>query len=304
MKTDKPRLTYIDVAKGLAMLMVVMQHCGASLSQGTAVLCMLDVPLFFVCSGFLAYKVHYDYRKDIPRKVMRILVPFILAVGAAALFYHLDFAYILYDVTKCGYWFLEVLFMMYAILWIINRGSMRLLIIASAILEIIFLASAKLLPDIINNIFVIPSMARYWPCFVAGVLLRKYDVKHIGRYVGTVMLAATVVGMTIHGIPGEIGFILNIIGYASGAILLFYFVKCIEPTLSVIVRRSLTHIGRYSLTVYIIHFYFVPRLAPLGDSFVINFTYTVIISLLVIAVSLLTGRILTFATPLNKVLDD
>lgn len=48
------RKTFVDVIKGVAIILVVMQHIGGNLNSGIRLLCKIDVPLFFICSGFLA----------------------------------------------------------------------------------------------------------------------------------------------------------------------------------------------------------------------------------------------------------
>lgn len=67
---DKPvvREAYIDIIKGVAMLLVVMQYVGGHLNDGMTFLCKVDVPLFFVVSGFLAMKSNIIFRQDLSRK--------------------------------------------------------------------------------------------------------------------------------------------------------------------------------------------------------------------------------------------
>lgn len=64
------RETYLDVIKGIAMLLVVMQHVGGRLNEGMIFLCKVDVPLFFLVSGYLAYKPCIDYKKDFVKKLI------------------------------------------------------------------------------------------------------------------------------------------------------------------------------------------------------------------------------------------
>lgn len=77
------RKTFIDVAKGIAMILVVMQHIGAPQDVGLRFLCKLDVPIFFLCSGWLAYKQNINLIDSLKKAFTRLLVPFILACLAA-----------------------------------------------------------------------------------------------------------------------------------------------------------------------------------------------------------------------------
>lgn len=67
---DKPvvRETYLDIIKGVAMLLVVMQHVGGRLDEGMIFLCKVDVPLFFVVSGYLAMKSEINFRQELIKK--------------------------------------------------------------------------------------------------------------------------------------------------------------------------------------------------------------------------------------------
>jgi len=79
---------------------------------------MLDVPLFFMCSGFLAYKSTIDYRLELRKKTISILIPFILAVAAAALIRGINIVSIFTDITKSGYYFLQTLYEIFLLYWL------------------------------------------------------------------------------------------------------------------------------------------------------------------------------------------
>lgn len=98
-------------------------------------------------------------------------------------------------------------------------------------------------------------------------------------------------------------FLLYVGAYASSALLLFYFVKYVEVNMPVTIHKTLACFGKYSLSIYIIHFFFIPKIpAFLPNSFVFNFMYSLIVAVIVSCLSLLTGRILSLTTPLNKIL--
>lgn len=114
----KRRMTYVDIAKGVAMLLVVMHHCGGNLDRGMEVLTIIDVPLFFLCSGYLAFRQSYNYRQEFIKKTKSILLPFILAMCFISL-WRGENAVDLFcnDITKSGYWFLEALYIVFILWW-------------------------------------------------------------------------------------------------------------------------------------------------------------------------------------------
>lgn len=99
------RKIYIDVANGIAMLLVVMQHTGGMLDSGMRLLCKVDVPLFFVCSGYLAYKAQIDVWVQFKKYIRRILIPFFFACIAASIIFQESIIEIFSSYGKRGYLF-------------------------------------------------------------------------------------------------------------------------------------------------------------------------------------------------------
>lgn len=68
MDKSTQRETYLDILKGIAMLLVVMQHVGGRLNGGLVFLCKIDVPLFFIVSGYLALKSNMVLQHELIKK--------------------------------------------------------------------------------------------------------------------------------------------------------------------------------------------------------------------------------------------
>lgn len=114
----KQRLTFVDIAKGVAMLLVVMHHCGGNLDRGMEIITIIDVPLFFLCSGYLAYKPTYRFRQELFKKVKGLLVPFVLTFCFISMWRGENVIDLFCnDITKSGYWFLEALFIIFLLWW-------------------------------------------------------------------------------------------------------------------------------------------------------------------------------------------
>ncbi len=304
----KNRITFIDIAKGVAMLLVVMHHCGGNLDRGMSVITIIDVPLFFLCSGYLAYKPSYSYRREFIKKTKGILFPFVLAMCFISLWRRENVIDLFCnDITKSGYWFLEALYIVFILWWGTHFISLRnkmLQIPVCIIVEIGLLGASKFLPESIDNIFCFSSLARYYPCFVAGAMLREYNIRAIrNKWIGLGLIVVTILGFGHWSTSNNIDFILQVGAYITSAILLFYFIRVIEKEIPCIISSQLSIIGQYSLNIYIIHFFLVPNIADgLPDAFIIHLVYSLALAIVISYVSMVIGRFLTAMTPLDKVL--
>ena len=72
------RLDWIDLAKFLAILIVLMNHAGLQVPLVNFWGGMFYVPLFFVLSGFLWRPKEESYRSFVRKKARRLLLPFLL----------------------------------------------------------------------------------------------------------------------------------------------------------------------------------------------------------------------------------
>lgn len=83
MENKKERLTYLDVAKGIGILLVVIGHVYAFNRQivdrfFVIWLYSFHMPLFFIISGMLiAYKDEKDIWKFVKKRIMGILIPYV-----------------------------------------------------------------------------------------------------------------------------------------------------------------------------------------------------------------------------------
>ena len=70
-----------------------------------------------------------------------------------------------------------------------------------------------------------------------------------------------------------------------------------------ILASQLSIIGRYSLNIYIIHFFLVPHIVVgLPNTFIFHLVYSLALAIVTSYVSIAIGRLLTAMTPLDKVL--
>ena len=297
---NRPREVYLDILKGLAMLLVVMQHVGGALDAGMAFMCKVDVPLFFVVSGYLAMKPRIHFFTEMKKKTWRIAIPFVAALLFAAFWYKMNVTEVLFDIGKCGYWFLQCLYLFFIIFYALHKMGMRYLIATGCVVEVVLLALTKFLPDQIDGLVGVSYMSRYFPCFIAGACIKHYKIGSLSRFVGTMLVLVACVGFTYNSSNTNLDFLLHVAAYLGAAVTVFYFLKSIH--IPKIVASLFSYVGRHSLSVYILHFYFVQHLPHFTDYFLFNLVTTLAISLVVIALSLALEKILVSMTYINKIL--
>jgi len=133
------RLAYVDIAKGIAMLLVIIGHCSYSEKMLVGWLYSFHMPLFFALSGFtFRVEKHTSFREILSAKAKQLIIPYF---SFSALLWVLNL--LLLDGMKLEYqhineligivlshrlsdhffelWFLTTLFLAEPILWLILR---------------------------------------------------------------------------------------------------------------------------------------------------------------------------------------
>lgn len=149
------RVTYLDIAKGFAILAVISGHCG--LGKIGTFLYTFHLPLFFIISGY-CFKFQNDFKVFIKSKVKNYLVPYfccsiILAVygfithglksGEWIIIYLIDrlLSFIIQR-RHTTLWFLAALFFGVLIFWLICKlfkNNLKNICIVSSILSFTFI---------------------------------------------------------------------------------------------------------------------------------------------------------------------
>lgn len=120
--TAKDRVEYIDLAKGLAIFLVVLGHCVTLKSPVKSLVYTFHMPLFFMLSGFFLSKNNlsfFDLKKYFSKKVKALIFPFLVWALFYAKFSYPNFFLILYGTRESlikadclsSLWFLPVLFL-------------------------------------------------------------------------------------------------------------------------------------------------------------------------------------------------
>ncbi len=83
-KNARPRIAWIDIAKGVAILAIVAGHCIAQNSLTKNILFSFHVPLFFILTGYTfgLSKTFKDFLRRTVKDFLHLIIPTVLMVGA------------------------------------------------------------------------------------------------------------------------------------------------------------------------------------------------------------------------------
>lgn len=256
----KNRISWIDMAKGYGILLVVLGHIGFG-RFGTWIY-SFHMPLFCFLSGYV-FKADASFGEFILKKAKTILIPYFLI---AALDFITDGDYIFGDfVVKtlvqeryCVFWFLAFLFSLNLLYYAAVRltgDSTPGIIAATAVFVAVWLVSGKrALP------WNIDAALFASPFFAAGYLLRKrgFGQKRIKKAPlwASAFLAVNIIltvlnvklsGNSLEMFIYEYGFLpVTYLSAAAG----IAFVVCLSMALS---AAPLEYIGRNSIKYYGLH---------------------------------------------------
>lgn len=262
------------------------------------------MPLFFFISGFIAYKADRIWDRktcwQLTKKKMLVQIIPALFFGLiyTYLYLHQDFNTFISDPSKRGYWFTFVLLEMFLMYYFVcglshtfcknhkmseSLVSTFVLVLMALILYLLKLP-LKIYPvlDSVGNYSCLHYTFNYFMYFVFGVLARQYfdilsrllDNKYFTAIVVVLFAFIFYLYSAILSNPDDGDLMLKIvstivesfIGFLGIIIVYSFFRK--HDTLfdnTSKIGRSLQYIGRRTLDIYLLHYFFLPRIPKVGE---------------------------------------
>lgn len=321
------RLEYIDAMRGLAMVLVVVGHVllFAFKDAGNVLFRVLnveiEVPLFFMVSGYLMKVPEHRYLSFFKKKAFLLCVPAAIFMAVYVWMNGYDYLSAWIDSDKYGYWFTFSLFE-FIVLYVVLKYAVRKIkpgfyaeqLLLFVISVVILFASVWCMRQE-DNYFIIPLLGltqfKFFIYFVFGAILaecekcsNKLICNMLQSYSGGVILIFYIVSHIYTYKDGGINYIgSSTLWFAlitiSGLLVLLYGFKQYVSWSTSWVGKRLQMVGRYTLDVYFIHYFFLPRnLNMVGEWFkanpnpLIEYVSALLIAVVLIAVSLFVGRII------------
>ena len=312
MEPSKPRIEYVDLAKGFLIILVVLHHVDQEvfMFKDDTTRCFLStfrMPLYYVLSGFfISFKS--GYRNFIEKKLNRLIVPFCFFVFLtnaynfvlnrvwSGNFLHTDFVYespFYYAWTEIlmfqngSLWFLVSLFETYMLYLVLNQVCKG---------KIEWTLTLSLLLSVIGYYFKMPffldTSITCLPFVVVGTMIRRYKLlEYCKSNVIRFGLALVCFGIILLLHPDKFHFYRNdyehdpiwmvwccgVLG--SVGILLFSSMMNKLPVVS--------YVGRYSIIVLGTHAIFIPDLLALTQRWMSVNVSILVSSIVVLAISIL-----------------
>lgn len=267
----KPRIEFIDLAKGICIILVVFGHCRVYPIDFGTNLSHLRMPLYFFLSGIF-FKDYGGVIKTTLRKIDKLLIPFIfffavnvVLMVALNVINHKPlpgFADFFENgrITIMSLWFLLCLFWQSVLFTIAYRftNNIYLIACASAVFSIIGITLSKY--GIILPMYLDAALT-FSPFFFMGFSFRKTDIlvpNKMDKYnipLAIVLLAAgaaigylnglTVVNYVFNQWEGNIG--LHFLQSAIVVIAMIFVCKTVKKL------PLISYIGKFSIMILVMH---------------------------------------------------
>lgn len=261
------RIEYIDQLKGFAILWVVMGHIseiglGINDTLFNHFYGSFHMPLFMFLSGIFTFKSFSKWDLDelrhfLVKKTLRIILPFVIFGGLYSIFtlHRIDYTNI------DNYWFLPALFycMVYSLFikYLFNKllplkfeflGHICLFIV------LCYLYYNTTIGEIIP--YFLYSIKMY-PFFVLGAFYGKSEkFQNYVKNSKELLVLSIVFYLLLLFFDFKSPIILA--AFFAIIILIYVFNHCRIPS-------RLSYLGRYSLQIYVLHWFFIPFIVPVGD---------------------------------------
>lgn len=268
------RLEYVDIAKGIGLVLVVCSHSDA-LDMMWLVMDMC-IPIFFFCSGY-TFKMKGTFKESMTKRVRKLLVPYLFFnVVMFCLFCHFSLReifgviysrYSLYPLdvtpnikffTSGNYptWYLTSMIVSYFLFYLLvyYEKYKHAMMFLYAILIVCFMKSPILLPWSIDTA-PLTAMLMY-----AGMKVRKHDLISMDLY-QILFLILLYVGLRCVG--GDLNISVRIYG---NSVAIYFLLALIAPFVVLWVSRYLEgsvvgkvfqSLGIHSLTIFCIQMFFI-----------------------------------------------
>ncbi|MDE5801537.1 MAG: acyltransferase family protein [Lachnospiraceae bacterium] len=267
---NRQRMDWIDAAKGIAAILVVLVHAYAVSAETSSdflinTVSSLHNPAFYLCSGILfsIKGTEKSRMKTFFNKALDLLLPFavwciLYSVYAKALIHIVksDYAYSYWN-TMNKLWFLPILFFAFCVTMFFEKLHLKTIY-----------AGGILAASVITGAFISSMLAKI-ACFTF-IFYIGTRVKSIGKkkkYIGIfsiVVWSAVIIVCYMTGLITQqdnfragVKLLIMLVSYIVGAIGFTYVIYSLAEKLPGYIMKIFQYIGQNTLYIYILHFLFI-----------------------------------------------
>ena len=311
------RLEYVDIAKGIGLILVVCSHSDAF----DLMWYMMDmcIPLFFFCSGY-TFKMKGTFRDSMTKKFRRLFVPYLFFnVVLFCLFCHFSLRelvgiiysrYSLYPLdvspnikffTSGNYpmWYLTSMIVSYFLFYLLvyYEKYKHALMFLYALLIICFIKSPVLLPWSIDTA---PLTALL---IYVGMKVRKHNLISMDIFL---VMFLVLIYIGLRSVGGELNISVRMYGTS---VAIYFLLAIIAPFLvlwgsryleGTFVGKVFSILGQHSLTIFCVQLFFIVWAKELYQYFFPQMPIGYIAGLLEIFFALVGGWIISLLLHRNK----
>lgn len=288
----KGRLSYLDALRGFTMLLVVWHHV-ANYSFGLKIedsflmelFISFRMPMFFFISGYIAYKDLAYW--SLSNTYNRILIKAQVQIIPTIIFWSCGMLFLTgvspsnlisqFQASFPGFWWftigLFIMFMVYYFASVISKYTKSWLLFPIMIIIacILFVFKDSLQASKLANNITLPYVARFIIFFIFGLFIRKHQQQFFKELNKTWLILLSLICVCLftylsYGSGLELShnlkaLIRTIIGFPFIIIVFNIFYRLSEFwEKHNCVSNSLKFIGRSTLDLYVLHFFFIPDL--------------------------------------------
>lgn len=296
----KKRVLFIDAMRGFTMFVVVLGHVfvyglgyGENESVISSIFITFQMPLFFFISGYIGFKAIEKwnsefYRTNLAKKAITLLIPtaiFFIIWGWA---FDKNIVDTFLSTGATVYWFTEVLFEMFVVYFSIaflSNCTSRFVFVPTMIaiaLVTVYILSFCFTPNQITGILSLRAFCRYFQYFCLGLLCQKYNDKFIS--IVTQQKAITIIIVLFLTLLilmwcspfGKDSFVYKLnhdlaIRYTGLFLVFSIFAKnSAFFDENGRISRTMQFVGRRTLDIFLIHYFFLPNIRFLKPTFISN----------------------------------
>lgn len=302
--TDKAlcskRLEYIDAMRGFTMLLVVYSHIflefhipfPTAIDPLNGFFCQFRMPLFFFISGFVLYKADQIWNLKsslvfLAQKFKVQIISTLLFLGLFSYIFNQSFVESLTAPFKNGYWFTIALFEFFVLYVIFNKiiekfkGSWIYDILLFAIGFGVYALTPKMGNSLAANCLGFIHL-KYFIFFTVGVIAKRNWDNLKCLFGNSVFTGINILVFFILGIVAlkkHVFYSADVIIAITGILTIFaFFYKHQDSfTTETKIGRILQYIGKRTLDIYLLHYFFLPRnLHVVGEWFTENTNPTLV----------------------------